>query len=337
MPPSTPRTASSRNACAPFTPSASAGRCCRSAPPASAAPRSRARRRPRGSGLHGFAPRRARLEELRPTSTGRSSSTPGTSRPLPAILEHPEKGAAARPVRRRQRAARPDRRRGASRPARRARLLAGGGEGRHRARDQQRRRALPDAPSAGHPRRLAAQSLARGLAPAETGSTTTSAASPWGSTAPDELAGTFEGRVTTTARSWPRRSQTAWRKRSPSGSTSSRAGPGTRPRRSSRATTSSPSGSAASGRRSGTLAPTIRRSPRCSRSSRQIGPVWRSPESYASTPGASVSGLYWAPILPLLLRRTHRPRPGRGLRGRRGEELSVVERWLRPNLACDPR
>ena len=171
--------------------------------------------------------------------------------------------------------------------------------------------------------------------PRRRGSTTTSAASPWGSTRRDELAGTFEAAVTTTARSWPRRSQTAWRRRSPSGSTSSRAGPGTRPR-SSRATTSSPSGSAASGRRSRP------RLPRPFGEAHAVrAPRGRSGRSGAHRvvrvdSGASVAGSTRAPLLPLLLRRTHRPRPGRGLRGRRGEELSVVERWLRPNRLRPP-
>ena len=61
-------------------------------------------------------------------------------------------------------------------------------------------------------------------------------------------------------------------------------------------------------------------------------------ESYASTPGASVSGLYFGHPSS---RYFSVGRIGRDqvedYAGRRGEELSVVERWLRPNLAYDPR
>ncbi len=68
------------------------------------------------------------------------------------------------PVRCRDRAARPDRRRGAADGPRRARLLAGGRRGRrHRARHGERRRPLPDAAPAGRPRRLPPEPLARGL------------------------------------------------------------------------------------------------------------------------------------------------------------------------------
>jgi len=61
-------------------------------------------------------------------------------------------------------------------------------------------------------------------------------------------------------------------------------------------------------------------------------------ESYASMPGSSVNGLYLAHPAS---RYFSIGRIGRDqvedYAERRGEELAVVERWLRPNLAYDPR
>jgi 5-methyltetrahydrofolate--homocysteine methyltransferase len=61
-------------------------------------------------------------------------------------------------------------------------------------------------------------------------------------------------------------------------------------------------------------------------------------ESYASTPGSSVSGLYFGHPSS---RYFSVGRIGRDqvedYAARKGEELAVVERWLRPNLAYDPR
>ena len=61
-------------------------------------------------------------------------------------------------------------------------------------------------------------------------------------------------------------------------------------------------------------------------------------ESFASTPGASVSGLYFGHPAA---RYFSIGRVGRDqvedYAARKGEPLDVVERWLRPNLAYDPR
>jgi 5-methyltetrahydrofolate--homocysteine methyltransferase len=61
-------------------------------------------------------------------------------------------------------------------------------------------------------------------------------------------------------------------------------------------------------------------------------------ESYASTPGSSVSGLYFGHPAA---RYFSVGRIGRDqvedYAGRKGEDLAVVERWLSPNLAYDPR
>ena len=61
-------------------------------------------------------------------------------------------------------------------------------------------------------------------------------------------------------------------------------------------------------------------------------------ETFASTPGASVSGLYFGHPAA---RYFSVGRVGRDqvedYAARKGEPLDVVERWLRPNLAYDPR
>ena len=60
-------------------------------------------------------------------------------------------------------------------------------------------------------------------------------------------------------------------------------------------------------------------------------------ESFAMTPAAGVSGLIFAhPAVALLHRRPDRPGPDRGLRRPARQELTEVERWLRPNLAYEP-
>ena len=114
-------------------------RCCRSRRARAPDADRLARRRPRGAAVHsarGWSSRRspscARYIDW--TFFFHAWELKGR---FPAILDHPEKGAAARDLfDARERAARPDRRRGAARAARRARLLAGGGRGRrHRARD----------------------------------------------------------------------------------------------------------------------------------------------------------------------------------------------------------
>ena len=64
-------------------------------------------------------------------------------------------------------------------------------------------------------------------------------------------------------------------------------------------------------------------------------------ESFAMTPAAAVSGLYFGhPAVALLLGRPHRPRPGRGLRGAegrrrgRGRALAPAEPRLRAEVGC---
>ena len=61
-------------------------------------------------------------------------------------------------------------------------------------------------------------------------------------------------------------------------------------------------------------------------------------ETYASLPGASVSGLYFGHPASryFAIGRIGRDQV-EDYAARKGEELSVVERWLRPNLAYDPR
>ena len=62
-------------------------------------------------------------------------------------------------------------------------------------------------------------------------------------------------------------------------------------------------------------------------------------ESFAMTPAASVSGLIFAhPASRYFTVGRHRPGPDRGLRGPRAAcRVAEVERWLRPNLAYEPK
>ena len=60
-------------------------------------------------------------------------------------------------------------------------------------------------------------------------------------------------------------------------------------------------------------------------------------ESFAMTPAASVSGLYFAhPQCEVLRDPAHRPRSGRGLRAAKGADVAEVERALRSILAYEP-
>ena len=92
---STPRTGSSRSACARSTPSASAGRCCRSGPRASGVAESAGT--PDDLAVPAFTGTRAcravALRAARATSTGRSSSHAWDMKGrYPAILERPGEG-----------------------------------------------------------------------------------------------------------------------------------------------------------------------------------------------------------------------------------------------------
>ena len=344
-PRSTRRTASSRSACARSTPSASGGRSCRSAPRASAG---------RPIAWH--------ADDLAvPLFTGERVVEPALAElrgyvdwtfffhawdlkgRYPAILDHPEKGDAARDLfdaanALLDRIVEEGLLDGTGRP----RLLAGGRRGRrHRPRDGKRRRPLPDAPSAGSARRLASEPLARGLRGArrDRARRPRRRASPSGSTAPTSSRRPSRRKVTTTARSWSRRSPTGSPRRSPSGSTSRRGARGTR------RTSSSPSEDLVAERFRGHPAGVrVPRVPRplgegdAVRAARAERAGLALTESCASLPGASVSGLYSG----IPRRATSRSAGSAATRSRttrraRASELAVVERWLRPNLAYDPR
>ena len=61
-------------------------------------------------------------------------------------------------------------------------------------------------------------------------------------------------------------------------------------------------------------------------------------ETFATTPGRERQRhLLRAPRGAVLLGRPHRPRPGRGLRRPQGHGVAEAERWLRPNLAYEPK
>ena len=124
---------------------------------------------------------------------------------------------------------------------------------------------------------------------------TRSARSPSASTAPTSSPRATRPSTTTTARSWSRRSPTGSPRRSPSGCTPRRGAPGTRPTRSSRARSWSPSATAGSGPPSATPpAPTTARRRSCSTllGAREAG--LELTETFATTPAASVSGIYFA-------------------------------------------
>ena len=112
--------------------------------------------------------------------------------------------------------------------------------------------------------------------------------------------------TTTTRRSSSRRWPTGWPRRSPSGCTSARAASGTRPTSSSAPSElCTPGGSVASGRRSAIRrAPITARRGSCSTCSARKAIGMDLTESFAMTPAAAVSGLYFAhPDIPLLLGR----------------------------------